>query len=207
MPAPIFVKSAKGLSLRSIDNATGWSKVMHSIMMRKARIMWNYIGKHVEGQKILDVGMGSGSLSYFLNKKGYKVTSVDVSRLSIYEDLKPVIYDGHKLPFPDKEFDTALIVHVLHHCNDGLEVLREAKRVARRVIFVEDTFRNGFEWFWISVFDSVNNGELWWHKYRKVNEWERLIKKYGWKIKHFDEWSETGITSPYGRYCMFVVED
>ncbi|KKQ34024.1 MAG: Methyltransferase type 11 [Candidatus Collierbacteria bacterium GW2011_GWC2_44_18] len=174
--------------------------------MRKADEVWKHIGKYTKGKKVLDVGMGSGSISYLLNKKGFSVTSVDVANLSIYEDLKPIIYNGHKLPFKDNQFDTAVIVHVLHHCNDGVEVLKEAKRVSKRVIFVEDTFRNSVEWFFDAAFDSLGNFEFWWHKYRKISEWRQVLTENEWKIMAFDEWSEVGIASLYGRYCMFVIE-
>ena len=103
-------------------------------------------------------------------------------------------------------FETALIIHVLHHCGDGLAVLSEAKRVAKRVIFIEDTYRNWFEWFVVSVSDALNNGELWFHKYRKFNEWKKVIKRKGWTIVHCDQWSEYGVAALYGRYCLFVIE-
>ena len=206
MPIPLFVKSTRGLSQKSVKNADWFSKLIHKIMLRKAVHIWTHIGTQIKGRRILDVGMGSGSISYFLNKKGFEVTSVDVSNLSIYDDLKPVLYDGHKLPFKNNEFDTAVIIHVLHHCDDGPEVLVEAKRVAKRVVLIEDTFRNKWEWLLVASFDSLTNGELWWHKYRKVSEWKRIIKRQGWAIKDSNEWSESGITSPYGRYAMFVIE-
>ena len=204
MPIPHVVKTVRGLSLKSVEKANSWSRIVHAVMWRKANHVWKHVGSYVQGKKILDVGMGSGSIAYFLNKKGFSVTSVDVDDLSIYNDLKPIIYDGHKLPFRDKEFDSAVIIHVLHHCQDGLEVLKETMRVAKRVIFIEDTFRNGFEWFLVSVFDSLTNGELWWHKYRSVSDWTKIIKKYGWRLTATSEWSE--VTSPYGRYCLFVIE-
>ena len=206
MPIPIIVKSVRGLNLKSTMKANFVSKFIHRIMMRKARIVWKHIGRHMTGKKVLDVGMGSGSFSYFLNKKGLDVQSVDVASLSIYDDLKPVIYDGHTLPFKDNEFDTAVIIHVLHHCSDGLRVLEEAKRCSKRVIFIEDTYRNKLEWFVIASFDSITNFEFWWHKYRSIHEWKKIIKDRGWKVMAFDQWSEGGITSPFGRYCMFVIE-
>jgi len=206
MPIPFIVRSARGLSLESTIGANFLSKIIHGVMVRKADEVWKHVGKYVKGKKVLDVGMGSGSISYLLNKKGFSVTSVDVANLSIYEDLSPVIYDGHKLPFENKQFDTAVIIHVLHHCEDGIEVLKEAKRVAKRVVFVEDTFRNSFEWLVGAVFDSLGNFEFWWHKYRKVSEWRQILAKNRWKITFFDEWGEMGIASLYGRYCMFVIE-
>lgn len=206
MPIPFIIKTAKGLNLKSMKDATLWSKIMHGIMMRKAKIVWGHVGKYVVGKKILDVGMGSGSISYFLNKKELDVKSVDVANLSIYDDLKPIIYDGTSLPFKKNEFDTAMIIHVLHHCSDGIRVLQEAKRCSKRLIFIEDTYRNKMEWFFVGAFDAITNGELWWHKYRTVSEWKKIIKNNGWKVVSSSAWSESGITSPYGRYCMFVIE-
>ncbi|KKT40757.1 hypothetical protein A3K29_00400 [Candidatus Collierbacteria bacterium RIFOXYB2_FULL_46_14] len=206
MPIPFIVKRAKGLSLKSTTKADWISKATHRFMMRKAKCIWNRIGKYLEGKTVLDVGMGSGATSFFLINKGFDVTGVDVTNLSIYKDLKPVIYDGNKLPFRDNQFDTAVIIHVLHHCNNGLEVLKEAKRVSKRVIFIEDTFRNSVEWLFGALFDSLGNFEFWWHKYRKVPEWRQVITKNGWKVEAFGEWSEMGIASLYGRYCMFVIE-
>ena len=205
MPISYIVKRARGLSLKSTENADWLSKIMHMFMMHKARIVWSHIGKYMKGEKVLDVGMGSGSISYFLNKKGFKVTGVDVDSLSIYSDLKPVIYDGEKLPFKNNEFDTAVIIHVLHHCSDGLKVLEEVKRVAKRVVVIEDTFRNGLEWFVVGAGDSITNNELWWHKYRKWGEWKKIIKDHGWRLVASDQWSES-VTWIYSRYCMFIIE-
>lgn len=206
MPVPFIVKSAKGLSFKSTKKANFVARVSHKFMMRKARIVWGHIGTFVAGKKVLDVGMGSGTNNYFLKKKGFETTGIDVDNLSIYSDLKPVVYDGENIPFKKNEFDTAVIVHVLHHCNDGVQVLKEAKRVAKRVILVEDTFRNKFEELVIGSNDAFTNFEFWWHKYRKVAEWKRIIKKNDWKVVAFDQWSEVGVTSIYGRYCMFVIE-
>jgi ubiquinone/menaquinone biosynthesis C-methylase UbiE len=206
MPVPFIVKSAKGLSLESTKKASLFSKIMHLFMMRKAGMVWNRVGKHILGKNILDIGMGSGSIAYFFRKKGYGVTSLDVTHLSIYDDLKPVIYDGKEMPFKKQEFDTAVIIHVLHHCGDSLKVLEEAKRTTKRVVFIEDTYRNPLEWLLVAVGDSVTNFEFWWHKYRSVLEWRKVIASKGWKLVAFDEWSEFGVTSLYGRYALFVVE-
>lgn len=42
--------------------------------------------------------------------------------------------DCHHLPFPDGSFDTAVLGDVLEHCMDPEQAVREASRVARRVI-------------------------------------------------------------------------
>lgn len=205
MPFPSLVKRSCGLSFSGKSKPNLIARVLHFVMLRKAKIVWSRINEFVKGPMVLDVGMGSGSITYLLKSKGFRVKSVDVGNLSIYEDLKPVIYDGFKIPFKS-EFDLALVVHVLHHCEDGLRVLNEAKRVAKRVILIEDTYRNWLEWLVIAVSDAVNNGEFWFHKYRKFDDWQKYIERKGWKIIHSDQWSEYGVAAVYGRYCLFVIE-
>lgn len=206
MPLPFLVKSAKGLRYGNFKDANFVAKIFHFVMMRKAGFVWGRIGNHIRGKSVLDIGMGCGSIIYFLRKKGFEVKSVDVANLSIYDDLEPIIYDGTKIPFKNNSFESAVIIHVLHHCIDGLAVLREAKRVSKRVIFIEDTYRNWLEWFVVSVSDALNNGEFWFHEYRTISEWERILKKNKWKIVRKEEWSEWGVAAVYGRYCMFVIE-
>ncbi len=206
MPLPILVKMTKGLRFDSNRNPNFIAKIFHFVMIRKANIIWRKIEKYLKGKSVLDVGMGSGSITYFLKSKKFEVTSVDVKNLSIYEDLKPVLYGGDTMPFKNNSFETAVIVHVLHHCDDGEKVLKEARRVAKRVIFIEDTYRNWFEWLVVSVSDAINNGELWLHKYRTVAEWKKIIKRNNWKVVYYSEWSEWFVAAVYGRYCVFVIE-
>lgn len=40
----------------------------------------------------------------------------------------------HALPFPDGSFDTAILGDVLEHCADPTQAIREAARVARRLV-------------------------------------------------------------------------
>ena len=105
-----------------------------------------------------------------------------------------------------RDFPNRPIVHVLHHCDDGIKVLEEAKRVAKRVIVIEDTFRSKFEWLVISIGDAVTNFEFKWHKFRKSNEWKKIIKKHNWKLIAFENWFEILISSLYSYYCLFVIE-
>lgn len=61
----------------------------------------NSIGDH---DKILDVGCGPGSVSLLLKEQGYDVISLDIKDISFTNKVKPVLYDGHFIPFGDKEF-------------------------------------------------------------------------------------------------------
>lgn len=180
--------------------------IYRRILSRKADFVWKKIAPFVNKNHILDVGVGSGAISYLLKQKQFDVTGVDIKNLNIYDGVTPVLYDGTRLPFGDNTFDSALCIHMLHHCKDGLAVLKEAKRVAKRVIVIEDTYRNRFEWLIVSVLDAVNNNEMWFHTYRTLSEWKDIIKKNKWKTVHTQEWSEWAVAAIYGRYCMFVIE-
>ncbi len=48
--------------------------------------------------------------------------------------LKTVqLFDGYNIPYPDKTFDLATVVHVLEHVEHERLFLREIRRVSRRV--------------------------------------------------------------------------
>lgn len=92
------------------------------------------------GGKLIDIGAGRCYIARELQKKeGVKATCVDVANLN-ETGLKLVVYDGKKLPFKENAFDTALIAYVLHHCDNQLDILKEAARVCKgNIIIFEDT--------------------------------------------------------------------
>lgn len=206
MPVPLITKKIKDLRSDRSVKVGFWGGLVESFMNRKALNIWSRIAEYISGDDILDVGLGGGGLYVFLKNKGYKMTGIDVDNLSVYQDVKPVIYDGKTIPFARGRFDTAVIIHVLHHCDDGIRVLQEAKRVARRVIIIEDTYRNIVEKLVVGVGDCLYNFEFWWHTYRTPIQWEEIIRNNKWKIAAKREWSEFFISSVYGRYCMYVIE-
>jgi SAM-dependent methyltransferase len=53
-------------------------------------------------------------------------------------------FDGGVIPYGDHSFDVVMFVDVLHHADDGMALLREARRVARHSILIKDHPRNGF---------------------------------------------------------------
>lgn len=206
MPIPWLARSVHELSCGSTHSSGGaWATITQKFMMRKARKMHGLIRKHLQG-KILDIGMGAGCNLCYLKQRGHKVTGVDVADLSIYDDLKPVIYDGNRLPFRKDEFEVALLIHVLHHCQSPQAVLAEAKRVAKRVIFIEDTYRNWLERLWVSGHDQIGNWEFKDHPYQTMEQWRRFIAAKKWRVVEAKSWWEINF-SPFGsRYCLFVVE-
>lgn len=207
MPIPLLANSVKGLCCNSDAlPKTPWTRFVNSFMTDKAARNLSKILPHLNGNKVLDVGLGAGTVSCLLMKKGFDVTGLDVCDLSIYEDLKPTIYDGVLMPYSDYEFDVSLLISVLHHCDDPMKVISEAKRVAKRAIIIDDTFTNQLEKAVVSVNDMITNGEFYFHEYRRLSEWEAVLKDMGYKVVFSDQWSEFPAFVIYCRYCIVVIE-
>lgn len=134
-----------------------------------------------KGDRVVDIGSGGCSVADALMERGFFVTAVDVRDSSCVPSIKPVLYDGKHLPFADKSFDVALLITVLHHTPDPDQVLREAGRVAKRVILQEDVFRSTWQRYATYVMDSVLNLEFFGHPHtnRSESEWKRTFKKLG----------------------------
>jgi len=98
----------------------------------------------IKADNVLDVGTGSGLFAEAFEKKGLKVTGIDISEEMI-QAVKEFIENGEfitapaeKIPYPDKSFDLVFLGHVLHEVDDMAKVLEEAKRVARvRIAILE----------------------------------------------------------------------
>jgi FkbM family methyltransferase len=100
----------------------------------------NWILSHCEpGQKIIDIGSQDGHI--FENTLFAKdVTSIDIDK---YDFPGFIQMDANNIKFPDKSFDTAILGEILEHVKDPVQVLKEAKRVAKRILI---TVPNEYEW-------------------------------------------------------------
>ncbi len=100
-----------------------------------------------KGTRFLDLGCGSGIISREFEKKfGLDLVGVDIIDNRIIP-IKFQLYDGKTLPFDDGGFDTVLISYVLHHANEPVRLLKEAKRVLKaggRIIVFEDLYQGSF---------------------------------------------------------------
>ena len=87
--------------------------------------------------KILDIGCGKCCQIADLKKQGYDVYSFDVVNKG--ECIKPIIFDGKKIPYPNNFFDFAICSFMLHITENQIELLKELKRTAKIIIVIEDT--------------------------------------------------------------------
>jgi SAM-dependent methyltransferase len=85
------------------------------------------------GARVLDVGCGVGQVVARLTDAGFEAYGVDVSEPNIARAGKfsdrCVLYDGKRLPFPDRHFTAVGALNVLEHVDEPEAFIRELARV------------------------------------------------------------------------------
>lgn len=160
-------------------------KLLLKIARPRAKASVEHFAQYLrDGESIVDIGAGLCDITQLLRQKGHAVTPLDVQDFSMFTDIKPVVYSGERLPFADKSFDTALILTVLHHTPEPVAVLREARRVARRIIIIEDVFYNAPHKYATFFMDSLLNLELWGHPHSNKTDqaWRALFTRLDLRI-------------------------
>ena len=141
------------------------------------------------GESIIDIGGGGGWISQEIQRrKKTKNSILDVINLN-QTDLPLIIYDGKNMPFKDNTFDTALLICVLHHCQDPLTVLKEAKRVVKnRIIIIENISTSRLGGIALRFKDAIANIALCLlanslkditnlpFYFKTIPEWEKIFK-------------------------------
>jgi SAM-dependent methyltransferase len=105
-------------------------------------------------KRILDIGSGEGAILKRLSdvRFGEALYSVEISESAVTTIAQRAIpgvkecqlFDGYHIPYKDREFDLAILSHVLEHVEHPRKLLQEASRVADYVFIevpLEDTVR------------------------------------------------------------------
>jgi len=100
-----------------------------------ARMLPDPIG----GDRLLDIGCGTGHWSAFFSERGFVVTGVDISPEMIevargkrVANASFAVADAHALPFEDGRFDVTAAMTTLEFVRDAEEVVGEMGRCTRR---------------------------------------------------------------------------
>lgn len=136
------------------------------------------------GDKIIDIGAGSCQIANLLIKAGYQATALDIKDFSVFEKLKPTIYDGRKIPFKDKNFDVSLLITTLHHVKDPEFLLKEAARVSKRLVIIEDIYCGNLQKFLTFLMDSLVNLEFFGHPHSNKDDagWKESFRELDLKL-------------------------
>jgi SAM-dependent methyltransferase len=93
---------------------------------------------------VLDVGCGDGLLAKEVMRRRPDVAIVGIDPLVRDHCLIPVQwFDGKTIPKPDASCELVMFVDVLHHTENPMVLLREARRVASKAIIIKDHTCNG----------------------------------------------------------------
>jgi alpha-1,6-mannosyltransferase len=181
-------------------------KMVERSIPARLKIKQARISRHLlKGENILDIGTGNGGLCHALRGEGFDITPLDVQNLSFFADVQPTIYDGKTIPYPDKTFDTSLLITMLHHTPSPEAVLDEALRVTRtRLVIMEDVYRNIFQKHLTFFTDSLVNLEFEGHPHTNKTDaaWQELFAARGLKLVYREEFR----TLVFFRQVVYVVE-
>jgi len=150
-----------------------------------AEKMVKEIEEFLTGEKILDLGCGSGIFTKKIEGKLKKeVFGIDIIDKRVCQ-FPFKIYDGKNIPFSEDYFDVVVVAFVLHHTEDPISILKEAKRVGKRIIIFEDLPEGIFGkvycfLHWISW--NLFFGKSPKFNFHKTKEWEEIFKNLGLKL-------------------------
>lgn len=173
------------MSLAILQDKSFLKEQIFKIWLWDAKFKIQRISEYLSKKdKILDVGTGPGSVCLLMKREGYNLTAVDVVDQTLSSEVEPLIYNGEKLPFDDNSFNTALILTVLHHTSNPKEILLEAKRVADKIIIVEDIYSNPIQKYLTFIVDSIVNMEFAGHPHsnKSDTEWKKTFARLGLKL-------------------------
>lgn len=124
----------------NVHDADGYEQLMGRWSKRLAPLFIDFAGR-AKGEKILDVGCGTGSLTFALAKAGDldEITGIDFSPVfveaAVRRNSDPRVRfrqaDACALPFGNGTFDRALALLVLHFVPEAGKAVAEMRRVVR----------------------------------------------------------------------------
>lgn len=153
-------------------------------------------------EKILEVGSGKGHFALALAKRGYDLTSVDISEeeqeiaslnLQYFGMEKQIVFkieNAEELSFPDSSYDTVFSINTVHHLISPLKAVDEMIRVVSLYgkIILSDFTKEGFD-----IVDKINLQEGKKHEVGNIglSEIGVYMREKGFKVeKYEDEYQE-----------------
>lgn len=163
------------------------------VAQRRAHVLSRHLAPLLpQAAAVLDVGCGDGFLARLLAQRRQDVRLRGLDVLVREKTYIPVqAFNGQTIPFGDASFDIVMLVDILHHAENPTELLKEAKRVARRSILIKDHTCDGvFAWQTLRFMDRVGNaryGVALPHTYWPKRTWLEAFASLGLTI---GEWRQ-----------------
>jgi len=136
---------------------------------------------------VLDVGCGDGQIDQLIMQKkpGISICGTDVL-VREKTHIQTITFDGSRLPFADNSFDAVVFIDVLHHTEDPLILLCEARRVSKGIVVIKDHVKKGlFDHLILRLMDYVGNayhGVVLPYNYWTEEQWQDAFKSLGLNV-------------------------
>jgi len=124
----------------NVHDAAGYEQLMGRWSKKLAPLFIEFVGL-ADGEKVLDVGCGTGSLTFALSKLAdlNEISAIDYSPVFVAaanrQNTNPRIHiqqaDACALPFEGGTFDRAMALLVLHFVPEAGKAVAEMRRVVR----------------------------------------------------------------------------
>jgi SAM-dependent methyltransferase len=134
---------------------------------------------------VLDFGSETCMLNPYMQDS--TIVNLDVSsgkydRLSSACNVQ--LYDGDIIPFDDHSFDVAVASFVIHHIDNQMLSLKELRRVARKLILLEDLPSRNWSLSRLTaathyVHFGQSMGMI--NKMHSVTDWSKMLQDCGWR--------------------------
>lgn len=161
-------------------------------MPRATTIIDSFASVIQPNRTIIDIGAGKGLLAQEMARRfNARVTLVDVASYN-QTNLSLSVCDSRALAFADNSFDYALLSFVLHHSRNPETILREALRVAREVIIVENHVEGKIRGTITRLIDSwpaIQYGTPPCYFTKTRDEWRKWFTQFPVETKRLSEFS------------------
>jgi ubiquinone/menaquinone biosynthesis C-methylase UbiE len=127
--AEVYDETREPLTTRAIDN-------LAALLLQDGSRM------------LLEAGVGTGRISLPLQQRQFEIVGVDLSKGMVAKARGKgvrglILADANQLPFRDKEFDAAIMAHVLHLLDNPVRTFKSLNRVATHEVVILVTKRGG----------------------------------------------------------------
>lgn len=177
-------------------------RTIYNECLRHRKFINIIINTTPKNSKLIEIGCGTGIISFLLKDYGYNVVATDIDISSVRIDINPIKANMFELSkiFTFEFFDLAFHKGVMEHFQDSeiIEGLAQQRQIAKRVLFNVPNNRSSLHKRKTGFGDErlLPNGY-----------WVKLIKKAGWrevKIHDADYYSKVFFWQKFfGNHTIF----
>jgi SAM-dependent methyltransferase len=158
---------------------------------RRTHVLASRIADILYPGSVIDVGCGDGTIDVLIReaRPDVEISGVDVL-VRPSAQIKVIPFDGRRLPFDERSFDTVMFIDVLHHAEDATILLNEARRVARKSIILKDHTMDGLlAYQTLRLMDWVGNahhGVALPYNYWPERRWYEVFAEVGLQLTRWE---------------------